>query len=153
MKQFVLLLSIFLLFASCNTQKSAQKKLEKIKMDHPQLFYADTFHIITNDTVPIPVPIILIDTIVKDADTVLITQDQVRLKISKVKEFIRIQGECLPDTIWYPVSDTIKVIKEEVVTKTIKVRHTPFIAKVGIFFFIVFILNILYAMVKGFKLY
>ena len=151
MKRLIILVGIALI--SCNSQKAAQKKLTKLQKDHPELFYADTFHIITNDTVPIPVPIILIDTIVKDADTVLITQDQVRLKISKVKEFIRIQGECLPDTIWYPVSDTIKVIKEEVVTKTIKVRHTPFIAKVGIFFFIVFILNILYAMVKGFKLY
>ena len=105
---------ILLLLTSC----SPQKKITRLMNNHPDLFSSDTTYIINNDTVDIAVPIIYIDTLVKDADTVYIKDNQVELKIIKEKEYIRLKGQCTPDTIRYSLTDTLTVIQREVVTKT-----------------------------------
>ncbi len=68
-------------------------------------------------TVDIPVAKIERDTVVLNTpgDTIVITQDKLRVKIKVIRDSIYVKGECLPDTVRVSVPVTV--------TKTIEAKR------------------------------
>lgn len=66
---------LVLVLTGCNSQKAAQKKLNKIFEKHPELLYSDTSYVIKEDTILVPVPTIKFKAEVEAYNT-LVTQGE-----------------------------------------------------------------------------
>ena len=137
MKRLIFILCIFA--TACNTTKQAQRKLQKIEQKHPELFDADTVLIARTDTVQIITIQIEHDTIIDDADTIVVETEQFKTEIIRMPfETVRVKTLIKSDTIEVIEHDTIWTIQKEIVTKTDVKTITPF------WLYIVIVLLILY---------
>ena len=133
------ILILCILATSCNSVKQAQRKLQRIEKNHPELFAADTTYIVKTDTIQVTTLQYAHDTIVSDADTVVVENERFKTEIIRVPfEQVRIKTIIKSDTIEVMRNDTIYTIQKEVITKTISERLTPF------WFYIVIVLLIAY---------
>ena len=133
----------------CNMTKQAQRKLQRIEKKHPQLFASDTTYVIKTDTIQITTLQYAHDTIVSDADTVVVENKRFKTEIIRVPyEKVRVKTIIKSDTIEVMRNDTIYTIQKEVITKTVNEGLTPFwlyiviILLTAYLFYIVFIRRI-----------
>lgn len=113
---------------SCNSTKIAQKRIERIKNKHSELFSADTTYIISQDTLYITVSSYQYDTIVEAQDTVIIETERIRTEIRRYTDTVDyyiVETQIKEVEIPVPVQDTVVVIREEIVTKTEYVDKMP----------------------------
>ena len=111
----------------CNTTKQAQRKLQRIEKNHPELFASDTTYVVKTDTIQITTLQYAHDTIVSDADTVVVENERFKTEIIRVPfEQVRIKTIIKSDTIEVMRNDTIYTIQKEITTNTIRERLTPF---------------------------
>jgi hypothetical protein len=110
MKKITLLLLLTVLLVSCDTEKQIGKKVNKygaenvlgyLQAHRPDLFV--TVRDTVRDTVYTKT--LRVDTVVnwstlQEYDTVYLTQERLRIKVTKVRDTLRITGECLGDTIY-----------------------------------------------------
>lgn len=137
MKQLIFILCI--LAMSCNTTKQAQRKLQKIEKDFPELFAADTVSIVKIDTVKVITKQIEHDTILQDADTIHFETERIKMKIIRVPfESVQVKTIVKSDTLNLIQYDTVKVVQKEIVTKTDVKTVVP------IWLYVVIVLLILY---------
>ena len=132
MKQriFILISAVFtlcILAMSCNTTKQAQRKLQKIEKDFPELFAADTVSIVKIDTLKVITKQIEHDTILQDADTIHFETERIKMKIIRVPfESVQVKTIIKSDTLNLIQYDTIKVVQKEIATKTDVKTVVPF---------------------------
>ena len=133
----------------CNTTKQAQRKLQRIEKKHPELFAADTTYVVKTDTIQVTTLQYAHDTIVSDADTVVVENERFKTEIIRVPfEQVRIKTIIKSDTIEVMRNDTIYTIQKEITTNTIREGFTPFwlyiviILLIAYLFYIVFIRRI-----------
>lgn len=139
MKRIIFILCI--LATACNTTKQAQRKLQRIEKNHPELFAADTTITVKIDTVEVITAQFEHDTIVRDADTVVVENERFKTEIIRIPfESVRVKTIIKSDTINIIQYDTIKTIQKEIITKTDTETVIPF------WLYIVIILLILYLM-------
>ena len=143
------ILILCILATSCNSVKQAQRKLQRIEKNHPSLFASDTTYVVKTDTIQITTLQYAHDTIVSDADTVVVENERFKTEIIRVPyEKVRVKTIIKSDTIEVMRNDTIYTIQKEVITKTISERFTPFwlyiviILLTAYLFYIVFIRRI-----------
>lgn len=137
MKRLIFILCI--LATACNTTKQAQRKLQKIEQKHPELFDIDTVLIARTDTVQIITIQIEHDTIIDDADTIVVETERFKTEIIRMPfETVRVKTLIKSDTIEVIEHDTIWTIQKEIITKTDVKTITPF------WLYIVIVLLILY---------
>lgn len=130
---------------SCNTTKQAQRKLQRIEKNHPELFAADTTYVVKIDTIQVTTLQYEYDTIVSDADTVVVENERFKTEIIRVPfEQIRIKTIIKSDTIEVMRNDTIYTIQKEVITKTISERLTPFWLYIVIILLIAYLFYIIF---------
>jgi PBP1b-binding outer membrane lipoprotein LpoB len=94
MKNYIIILLIALTLGAC----SPQKRLHRLVALHPELVQNDTIHII--DTTIIPE--VRIDTMIHTdqlRDTVIITKENIRVKIHQVNDTVYIEAERESDTV------------------------------------------------------
>ena len=94
MKNYILILLVALILGAC----SPQKRLHRLLALHPYLVQNDTIHII--DTTIIPE--VRIDTLVhidQLRDTIIITKENIRVKIHQVKDTVYIEAQREADTV------------------------------------------------------
>lgn len=131
---------------SCNTTKQAQRKLQRIEKNHPELFAADTTYVVKIDTIQVTTLQYEYDTIVSDADTVVVENERFKTEIIRVPfERLRVNTIIKSDTVEIVRNDTIFTIQKEIITKTEKERLTPF------WLYIVIVLMIVYLLYIRFK--
>lgn len=117
----------------CNAQKRAIKRLAKIHREHPELFAAKADTTTAVRQVLVDVPGSRADSLfLPIADTFLLETVKVRTEIRIVRDTLTreitnyvVSSECLPETIEIEITDTLVVVKESMVTKTIEVPTTP----------------------------
>ena len=143
------ILILCILATSCNSVKQAQRKLQRIEKNHPQLFASDTTYVVKTDTIQITTLQYAHDTIVSDADTVVVENERFKTEIIRVPyEKVRVKTIIKSDTIEVMRNDTIYTIQKEVITKTVSKGLTPFwlyiviILLTAYLFYIVFIRRI-----------
>ena len=143
------ILILCILATSCNSVKQAQRKLQRIEKNYPQLFAADTTYVVKIDTIQVTTLQYEYDTIVSDADTVVVENERFKTEIIRVPfEQVRIKTIIKSDTIKVMRNDTIYTIQKEVITKTVNEGLTPFwlyiviILLTAYLFYIVFIRRI-----------
>lgn len=130
---------------SCNTTKQAQRKLQRIEKNHPELFAADTTYVVKIDTIQVTTLQYEYDTIVSDADTVVVENERFKTEIIRVPfENVRIKTIIKSDTIEVMRNDTIYTIQKEVITKTISERFTPFWLYIVIILLIAYLFHIIF---------
>lgn len=113
---------------SCNSTKIAQKRIERIKNKHSELFSADTTYIIKEDTIYVTVSSYRFDTIVEVQDTVIIETERIRTEIRRYTDTVDyyiVETQIKETEIPVPIQDTVVVIREEIVTKTEYVDKIP----------------------------
>ena len=143
MKQLIFMLCI--LAMSCNTTKQAQRKLQKIEKDFPELFAADTVSIVKIDTLKIITKQIEHDTILQDADTIHFETEQIKIQIVRVPfENVQVKTIVKSDTLKFIQYDTIKVVQKEIVTKTDVRKVVPFWLYAVIVLLILYLLYIMF---------
>lgn len=94
MKRTALYIVVLLLLASC----SPQKRLHRLVSKHPELSRVDTIKI--QDTVI--VPSIKTDTVFSSSllkDTVTITKEKLKIKLTEINDTIYLNAEVEPDTV------------------------------------------------------
>lgn len=143
------ILILCILATSCNSVKQAQRKLQRIEKNYPQLFASDTTYVVKTDTIQITTLQYAHDTIVSDADTVVVENERFKTEIIRVPyEKVRVKTIIKSDTIEVMRNDTIYTIQKEVITKTVNEGLTPFwlyiviILLTAYLFYIVFIRRI-----------
>ncbi len=130
---------------SCNTSKQAQRKLQRTEKNHPELFAADTTYVVKIDTIQVTTLQYEYDTIVSDADTVVVENERFKTEIIRVPfENVRIKTIIKSDTIEVMRNDTIYTIQKEVITKTISERFTPFWLYIVIILLIAYLFHIIF---------
>lgn len=143
MKQLIFMLCI--LAMSCNTTKQAQRKLQKIEKDFPELFAADTVSIVKIDTLKVITKQIEHDTILQDADTIHFETERIKMKIIRVPfESVQVKTIIKSDTLNLIQYDTIKVVQKEIVTKTDVQKVVPFWLYAVIVLLILYLLYIMF---------
>lgn len=135
-------LIIALLLVSC----SPQQRLNKLLKKHPELSVTNT--VIIKDTLMIPIT--EVDTIFSSKiDTMVVTNDSIKVTYIKVKDKIYLKGETLKVPVF--VTKEVKV-KSPVITQVVKVNkwyHKPLIW----YSLIITIIIILYILLIIFKKY
>lgn len=144
MIRYLILLIIPMFYYSCNTERQAQNKLQKIERDYPQLFKSDTTVLIDIDTLLLPIKESRLDTVILANDTIYLENDRIELKLIRIYDTISIAAKCKSDTIPYYVTDSIKIIQKDIVTQTEYVKYIPFWYKVVKFLFFALILIFFY---------
>ena len=140
------ILILCVLATSCNSVKQAQRQLQRIEKKHPQLFASDTTVIVKTDTIQVTTLQYEHDTIVSDADTVVVENERFKTEIIRVPfERLRVNTVIKSDTVEIVRNDTIFTIQKEIITKTEKERLTPF------WLYIVIVLMIVYLLYIRFK--
>lgn len=143
MKQLIFMLCI--LAMSCNTTKQAQRKLQKIEKDFPELFAADTVSIVKIDTLKVITKQIEHDTILQDADTIHFETERIKMQIVRVPfENVQVKTIIKSDTLKLIQYDTIKVVQKEIVTKTDVQKVVPFWLYAVIVLLILYLLYIMF---------
>ena len=128
MKYILYIIAATLVLMSCNSTKIAQKRIERIKDKHSELFSADTTYIISQDTLYITVSSYQYDTIVEAQDTVVIETERIRTEIRRYTDTVDyyiVETQIKEVEIPVPTQDTVVVIREEIVTKTEYVDKMP----------------------------
>ena len=128
MKYILYIIAATLVLMSCNSTKIAQKRIERIKNKHSELFIADTTYIISQDTLYITVSSYQYDTIVEAQDTVVIETERIRTEIRRYTDTVDyyiVETQIKEVEIPVPTQDTVVVIREEIVTKTEYVDKMP----------------------------
>ena len=139
------ILILCILATSCNSVKQAQRKLQRIEKNHPELFAADTTYVVKTDTIQVTTLQYEYDTIVSDADTVVVENERFKTEIIRVPyEKVRIKTIIKSDTIEVMRNDTIYTIQKEVITKTISERLTPFWLYIVIILLIAYLFYIIF---------
>ena len=139
------ILILCILATSCNSVKQAQRKLQRIEKNHPQLFASDTTYVVKTDTIQITTLQYAHDTIVSDADTVVVENERFKTEIIRVPyEKVRVKTIIKSDTIEVMRNDTIYTIQKEVITKTISERLTPFWLYIVIILLIAYLFYIIF---------
>jgi hypothetical protein len=150
MKQriFILISAVFtlcILATSCNSVNKAQRTLQKIEKDYPQLFAADTTIITRIDTIKVVTNQIEHDTILSDADTIHFETERIKMKIIRVPfESVQVKTIIKSDTLNLIQYDTIKVVQKEIVTKTDVKTVVPFWLYIVIVLLILYLLYIMF---------
>ena len=130
---------------SCNTTKQAQRKLQRIEKNHPELFAADTTYVVKTDTIQVTTLQYAHDTIVSDADTVVVENERFKTEIIRVPfEKVRIKTIIKSDTIEVMRNDTIYTIQKEITTNTIREGLTPFWLYIVIILLIAYLFYIIF---------
>ena len=143
MKQLIFMLCI--LAMSCNTTKQAQRKLQKIEKDFPELFAADTVSIVKIDTLKVITKQIEHDTILQDTDTIHFETERIKMQIVRVPfEKVQVKTIVKSDTLQLIQYDTIKVVQKEIVTKTDVQKVVPFWLYAVIVLLILYLLYIMF---------
>ena len=143
MKQLIFILCI--LAMSCNTTKQAQRKLQKIEKDFPELFAADTVSIVKIDTLKVITKQIEHDTILQDADTIHFETERIKMQIVRVPfEKVQVKTIVKSDTLKLIQYDTIKVVHKEIVTKTDVQKVVPLWLYAVIVLLILYLLYIMF---------
>ena len=143
MKQLIFILCI--LAISCNTTKQAQRKLQKIEKDFPELFAADTMSIVKIDTVKVITKQIEHDTILQDADTIHFETERIKMQIVRVPfESVQVKTIVKSDTLKLIQYDTVQVVQKEIVTKTDVQKVVPFWLYAVIVLLILYLLYIMF---------
>ena len=143
MKQLIFILCI--LAMSCNTTKQAQRKLQKIEKDFPELFAADTVSIVKIDTLKVITKQIEHDTILQDADTIHFETERIKMQIVRVPfEKVQVKTIVKSDTLKLIQYDTIKVVQKEIVTKTDVQKVVPLWLYAVIVLLILYLLYIMF---------
>jgi len=102
----IIILIIIASITSCNPfiskdlrrKNRANRKLERLTTKFPSLLSKDTASILY-DTIIIT-PNTKVDTVLSyDFDTITLFKDKLRLKLIKINDTLRVDAECLPDTI------------------------------------------------------
>ncbi|MHA1166312.1 MAG: hypothetical protein ACTSRU_00710 [Candidatus Hodarchaeales archaeon] len=91
---------LYLILLISLTACSPVKRLNRLIDKHPELIRTETVTI--RDTVEVVVPEVKHDTMFLEKslhDTVFIQKDRLKIKIWKVSDTIRVEGECETDTI------------------------------------------------------
>ena len=139
------ILILCILATSCNSVKQAQRKLQRIEKNHPELFAADTTYVVKTDTIQVTTLQYEYDTIVSDADTIVVENERFKTEIIRVPfENVRIKTIIKSDTIEVMRNDTIYTIQKEVITKTISERLTPFWLYIVIILLIAYLFYIIF---------
>lgn len=127
MRLITLILAAFILF-SCNTTKQAQKRLERLKNNHSELFNADTIYQVVSDTLIVTVPEYVFDTIVEVSDSVVIETERFKTVIQVVKDSIPyyiVDTKIKSVEVPVEVVDTLTIIKESIEFKTQYKKYVP----------------------------
>ena len=139
------ILILCILATSCNSVKQAQRKLQRIEKNHPQLFASDTTYVVKTDTIQVTTLQYAHDTIVSDADTVVVENERFKTEIIRVPyEKVRVKTIIKSDTIEVMRNDTIYTIQKEVITKTVSERLTPFWLYIVIILLIAYLFYIIF---------
>jgi hypothetical protein len=120
MKKFLYMLAVAIAVASCAPQKVLNRKIGRAEA------YAHKHGLVIQDTIIVRDTIITErsskDTIFsvkeffeRSKDTIVIKENNLRVKIHSVRDTISISGECLPDTIYYEKMVPVdKIIHQEI---------------------------------------
>jgi hypothetical protein len=123
----------------------AQRTLQKIEKQHPQLFAADTTIITRIDTLKVITNQIEHDTILSDSDTIHFETERIKMKIIRVPfESVQVKTIIKSDTLNLIQYDTIKVVQKEIVTKTEVKTVVPFWLYAVIVLLILYLLYIMF---------
>ena len=145
---FILISTVFtvcILATSCNSVNKAQRTLQKIDKDYPQLLAADTTIITRIDTIKVVTNQIEHDTILSDADTIHFETERIKMKIVRVPfESVQVKTIIKSDTLNLIQYDTIKVVQKEIVTKTDIKTVVPFWLYIVIVLLILYLLYIMF---------
>jgi hypothetical protein len=145
---FILISAVFMLCilaTSCNSVNKAQRTLQKIEKDYPQLFAADTTIITRIDTIKVVTNQIEHDTILSDSDTIHFETERIKMKIIRVPfESVQVKTIIKSDTLNLIQYDTIKVVQKEIVTKTDVKTVVPFWLYIVIVLLILYLLYIMF---------
>ena len=145
---FILISAVFtlcILATSCNSVNKAQRTLQKIEKQHPELFAADTTIITRIDTIKVVTNQIEHDTILSDADTIHFETERIKMKIIRVPfESVQVKTIIKSDTLNLIQYDTIKVVQKEIVTKTDVQKVVPFWLYAVIVLLILYLLYIMF---------
>lgn len=139
MKNITLILIISLLaLCACNTTRYAQRNLRKIRVDHPELFKADTTYSEQSDTIMLAIGESRIDTLILAQDTIVIENERIKIKIveRKVDNFIEVEAICKPDTVQTISVNTTATIKEDMAVETVYVTRIPVWLKLVVAMFV-----------------
>ena len=139
------ILILCILATSCNSVKQAQRKLQRIEKNHPELFAADTTYVVKTDTIQVTTLQYAHDTIVSDADTVVVENERFKTEVIRVPfEKVRIKTIIKSDTIEVMRNDTIYTIQKEITTNTISEGFTPFWLYIVIVLLIAYLFYIIF---------
>lgn len=145
---FILISAVFMfciLATSCNSANKAQRTLQKIEKQHPELFTADTTIITRIDTIKVITNQIEHDTILKDSDTIHFETERIKMKIIRVPfESVQVKTIIKSDTLNLIQYDTVKVVQKEIVTKTDVKTVVPFWLYIVIVLLILYLLYIMF---------
>jgi hypothetical protein len=145
---FILISAVFMLCiltTSCNSVNKAQRTLQKIEKQHPELFAADTTIITRIDTIKVVTNQIEHDTILSDSDTIHFETERIKMKIIRVPfESVQVKTIIKSDTLNLIQYDTIKVVQKEIVTKTDVKTVVPFWLYIVIVLLILYLLYIMF---------
>jgi hypothetical protein len=145
---FILISAVFMfciLATSCNSVNKAQRTLQKIEKQHPELFTADTTIITRIDTIKVITNQIEHDTILKDSDTIHFETERIKMKIIRVPfESVQVKTIIKSDTLNLIQYDTVKVVQKEIVTKTDVKTVVPFWLYIVIVLLILYLLYIMF---------
>ena len=134
-----------ILATSCNSVNKAQRTLQKIEKQHPELFAADTTIITRIDTIKVVTNQIEHDTILSDSDTIHFETERIKMKIIRVPfESVQVKTIIKSDTLNLIQYDTIKVVQKEIVTKTDVKTVVPFWLYIVIVLLILYLLYIMF---------
>lgn len=125
--------AIILLLSALIFSCSAEKRLSRLVKKHPYLLQNDTTWIIDS----VMTETVRKDTVfqwqsLKDYDTITIEKEKLRIRFIKQLDTIRLEGECIGDTIY---------IEKPIITQKVKVVEKR---KINIFFMTGFIMLFLY---------
>ena len=138
-----LILFIISIFIACNTQKTAQNKLNKLQIEHPELFDKTVEYVIKTDTIEIVKPEVKIDTVILSNDNIFIENDQMAIEIHTIFDSITVKGICKSDTLYFYDVDTVSVINEAIVTEVVRVKYVPLYYKVLFFLWLLFMIRVI----------
>lgn len=126
---------VLVLFSGCSRAwkvRKAQKKMDKIVKQFPEVLSSDTSFVINKDTLLIVRDSVSFDTIVTAADTIQVVKNNIITEIQAIRDTItqtvthyRVNTIVLPDTAYIETVDTNYVIQKEIVTKTEYVDKIP----------------------------
>lgn len=141
-KLFLLLFIIGI--ASCNSQRSAQNKLNKIRIDHPELFEESVEYKVNTDTIKIFKPEVELDSIFASNDVIYVDNDQMMIEVITMFDSIKVKGVCKADTLYYYDVDTISIIKQETINEIVRVKYVPLHYKMIAFLWLILMLRVAY---------